>query len=253
LLAALIREGARHRPGGAWSVLIAAGSVAAAIYVLWIGALATIVGDAALDIVNVLKGQDIAVPWLDSFATWARAFTVRYHIDISVFIAVTFPIAFLTTSASHTRRTLHWTDVALAAISFAIAMHYIVDADRFLNWSRGFSRPTLADTIAGFTLVALVIELCRRATGWGLTSLVVVLLAYTFFGDLLPGALKHENYTEPYFIEMMTISRWRWRQATPSYSYCSAAFSSEPAAAGFSSTLPARSPGACAVGRPRPA
>lgn len=35
----LLLEGSRHRPGGAWSVLISAGSVAAALYVLWIGAL----------------------------------------------------------------------------------------------------------------------------------------------------------------------------------------------------------------------
>ena len=40
-----LREGARHRPGGAWWVFIQAASVVAALYVLWIGALATIVPD----------------------------------------------------------------------------------------------------------------------------------------------------------------------------------------------------------------
>ena len=201
MLSLLTREGVRHRPGGAWTALIAVASVAAALYVLWIGALATITGDAALALAQRLGDKGA----LEAFAVWARAFSVQYHLDISVFIAVTFPIAFLTTTATHTRRTLHWTDVVLAAIAFAIAVHYIVDADRLLNWSRGFSRPTTADTIAGFALVAIVVELCRRATGWGLTSLVLVLLAYTFFGHLLPGALRHENYTQRYFIEMMTI------------------------------------------------
>ena len=205
MIGALLREGSRHKPGGPWQVLIAAGSVAAALYVLWIGALATIVGDLALDLFHLLVPVGLAVGWLDGFATWARAFSVQYHLDISVFIAITFPIAFLTTTAYHARKTLHWTDVVLAALAFAIAVHYIVDADRFLNWNRGFSRPTMTDIIAGFALVALVVELCRRATGWGLTSLVVVLLIYTFFGHLLPGALKHENYTTRYFIEMMTI------------------------------------------------
>ena len=44
-------EGARHRPGGAWKVLIQVGSVAAALWVLWIGALSTVSGNAALSYV----------------------------------------------------------------------------------------------------------------------------------------------------------------------------------------------------------
>ena len=197
----VFREGARHQPGGAWAWLIAGGSVFAALYVLWIGALSTIIGDTAGWI-----AADLSWPWLDSFSTWARAFSSQFHLDISVFIAVTLPIAFLTTTARESRKRLAWTDVALAALAFAIALYYIVDADRFLNWSRGFSRPNTVDIVAGFTLVALVVELCRRSTGWGLTSLVIVLLVYTFLGHLLPGALRHENFTVNYFIEMMTIT-----------------------------------------------
>jgi len=50
-----LREGVRHRPGGAWAVLLQAGSVAAALYVLWIGALATITGNGALWLAGELK------------------------------------------------------------------------------------------------------------------------------------------------------------------------------------------------------
>lgn len=197
----LLREGVRHRPGGAWWTLITIGSVVAALYVLWIGALAVISGDAALWLARRLGNP----AGLDAFATWARAFTSRFHLDISVFIAITFPIAFLTTTARQSRKTLAWTDIALALIAFAVAMYYIVENDRFLNWSRGFSRPSVLDYTAGFTLIVLVVELCRRSTGPGLTTLVLVLLAYSFWGHLLPGALKHENYTHRYFIEMVTI------------------------------------------------
>ena len=79
-----------------------------------------------------------------------------------MFIAITFPIAFLTTTARQSRKTLAWTDIALALIAFAVAMYYIVENDRFLNWSRGFSRPSVLDYTAGFTLIVLVVELCRR-------------------------------------------------------------------------------------------
>jgi TRAP transporter 4TM/12TM fusion protein len=195
-------EGSRHRPGGAWLVLIKAASVAAALYVLWIGALAQVTGNAALFLSRELP---FLQPQLAAFAAWARAFTAYFHLDISIFIAITFPIAFLTTTARRGRKHLAWTDVVLAAVSLAVALYYIVYNDRFLHWSRGFSQPNAADLIAGFALVALVVELCRRSVGWGLTTLVVALLAITAFGRWLPGALRHDNFSVGYFIEMMTI------------------------------------------------
>ncbi|HEX9396494.1 MAG TPA: TRAP transporter fused permease subunit [Burkholderiales bacterium] len=196
----ILREGRRHRPGGAWLVLIRAGSVAAALYVLWIGALATIIGTWALDLGNLLDAG-----WLLRFATWARANTAYFHLDISIFIAITFPIAFLTTTANPRRSRLAWMDVVLAGASLAVALYYILLNDRFLNWSRGFSQPTTGDIVAGFTLLVLVIELCRRSVGWGLTSLVLLLLVFTAFGQWMPGALRHDNFGITYFIEMMTI------------------------------------------------
>jgi TRAP transporter 4TM/12TM fusion protein len=194
-------EGARHRPGGAWAVLIRAGSVVATIYVLWIGALAQITGNAALWLAFHFKSD-----FLSTFAAWARSYTANWHLDISIFIAVTFPIAFLTTTARRGRKRLAWTDVVLAALSFAVALYYIVLADKFLHWSRGFSQPTTADILAGLALLGLVIELCRRSTGWGLTTLVAVLLIFTVFGSWMPGALRHDNFGIVYFIEMMTIT-----------------------------------------------
>jgi TRAP transporter 4TM/12TM fusion protein len=183
----------RHRPGGGWSVFIQAASVAAALYVLWIGALATITGTAALDL------------GFTAFGTWARAFTAQFHLDISIFIGITFPIAFLTTTAGPWRRRLNRIDVALAAASVAVALYYIVLNDKFLHWSRGFSQPTLWDIVAGLTLVALVVELCRRSTSWGLTTLLVAMLLFTVFGRWMPGPLRHDNFSVNYFIEMMTI------------------------------------------------
>jgi TRAP transporter 4TM/12TM fusion protein len=193
-------EGSRHRPGGAWAVLIQAGSVAAALWVLWIGALSTVSGNAALWLAGYFPAE-----WLFSFAAWARAFTANWHRDIALFIAITFPIAFLTTTARKSRKRLAWTDVVLAAVSFAVGLYYIVLDDKFLNWSRGFSQPDAWDVTVGFTLLALVVELCRRSVGWGLTTLVLLLLVFTVFGEWMPGALRHENFGVPYFIEMMTI------------------------------------------------
>jgi len=199
-------EGARHRPGGAWAVLIRVGSTAAALYVLWIGALAQIAGNAALQLAFHARDVHFLNQYLSEFAAWARAFTANWHLDISIFIGITYPIAFLTTTARKSRRRLAWTDVALAALSLAVAAYYIVLDDRFLNWSRGFSQPTGWDVAVGFTLLALTVELCRRSVGWGLTTLVLLLLAFTVFGRWMPGALQHHNFGIVYFIEMMTIT-----------------------------------------------
>jgi TRAP transporter 4TM/12TM fusion protein len=194
-------EGRRHRPGGPWAVLIRIGSVIATIYVLWIGALAQISGNAALWL-----ALNFEMGFLRGFAAWARSYTANWHLDISIFIAVTFPIAFLTTTARRGRHQLAWTDIVLAGLSFAAALYYIVLDDKFLNWSRGFSQPTMADILVGLVLLGLVVELCRRSTGWGLTMLVLVLLAFTVFGQWMPGALHHDNFGIVYFTEMMTIT-----------------------------------------------
>jgi TRAP transporter 4TM/12TM fusion protein len=188
-----LREGSRHKPGGAWWVFVQAASVAAALYVLWIGALATIVGTVALDF------------GFTAFGSWARAFTAQFHLDIAIFVGITFPIAFLTTTAGPWRKHLAWTDVLLAAVSIAVALYYVALNDKFLHWSRGFSQPTTLDIVVGLTLVALVIELCRRSTSWGLTSLLVAMLLFTVFGSWMPGPLRHDNFSIGYFIEMMTI------------------------------------------------
>ncbi|HYG54758.1 MAG TPA: TRAP transporter fused permease subunit [Burkholderiales bacterium] len=193
-------EGRRHRPDGAWAVYIKAASVIAALYVLWIGALAQITGNAALWLAGF-----VPLDFLSAFAGWARSFTANWHRDISIFIGITFPIAFLTTTARQGRSRLAWTDVVLAALSLAVAAYYVVFDHKFLNWSRGFSQPSTADLVVGFTLLGLVLELCRRSVGWGLTTLVVVLLLFTVFGAWMPGALRHHNFSVDYFIEMMTI------------------------------------------------
>ncbi len=206
ILTRYLTGGARHRPQGAWATLIAISSVIATLYVLWIGALSVITGDAALWIYKSLAQTGFTLDTLESFAAWARGYTANFHRDISVFIAVTFPIAFLTTSAHADRKKLAWIDILLAAVSLAIPVYYLLNDERFLNWSYGFTQPTTSDMWAGLTLVALVLELCRRSTGWGLTSLALLLLTFTIFGNLIPGPLRHENFSWNYFVEMMTVT-----------------------------------------------
>jgi len=51
-----------------------------------------------------------------------------------------------------------------------------------------------ADTIFGLIFVLLLLEACRRVTGWSLTIIAGIFLAYGFFGYLVPGYFGHEGY-----------------------------------------------------------
>lgn len=206
LVTRYLSGGGRHLPGRPVKGLIAFGSVLATLYVLWIGALAVITGDAALWLFEHVESMGWAIASLETFANWARSYTANFHSDISVFIAVTFPIAFLTTTSHIGRKHLNWADVVLALMSFCVALYYLLFNDKFLNWSYGFSEPNWMDMTAGLVLVGLVVELCRRSTGWGLTGLVIVLILFSIFGAYIPGPLKHDNFTWHYFVEMLTIT-----------------------------------------------
>ena len=55
-------------------------------------------------------------------------------------------------------------------------------------------------------LVELSVEACRRTIGWGLTSVVMVLIAYVAFDQLLEGELHHDAIDLPYFLTLQTLT-----------------------------------------------
>jgi TRAP transporter 4TM/12TM fusion protein len=137
---------------------------------------------------------------------WLALFGVATdHLQISLFLALLLPIAFLTTTAKQGIERLTVIDYALAAISCAVGAYFAVNEPRFANWMVGFSVPSAADMIVGSLLILLCIELCRRAVGIGLTAILLALLAYTAFGQHISGGFYHSAIGYPYFIEMQTI------------------------------------------------
>jgi TRAP transporter 4TM/12TM fusion protein len=53
---------------------------------------------------------------------------------------------------------------------------------------------TQADWVVGVVLIGLVFEAARRVMGWGLPLICGSFLAYSLFGQYLPGALAHRGY-----------------------------------------------------------
>ena len=66
--------------------------------------------------------------------------------------------------------------------------------------------PTTLDLVAGVVAVLLVLELARRATGWGLVAVCVLAIAYALAGPYLPGVLAHRGYGPLRLVEHLYLS-----------------------------------------------
>lgn len=92
-----------------------------------------------------------------------------------------------------------------ALLSFGTACWFALSEDRFGNWMPGFSELTVQDVVMATILVVICVELCRRTVGFGLTTILFVLLAYVAFGHLLTGPFRHGAIEYGYFLEMQAI------------------------------------------------
>ena len=66
--------------------------------------------------------------------------------------------------------------------------------------------PTSLDLIAAAVALLVVLDLTRRATGWGLVVVAVLALAYAGAGPYLPGILAHRGYSPTRVLEHLYLS-----------------------------------------------
>jgi TRAP transporter 4TM/12TM fusion protein len=66
--------------------------------------------------------------------------------------------------------------------------------------------PTTMDIVMGAIAILLVLELARRATGWGLVAVCVLAITYAFVGPYLPGFLAHRGYGATRLVEHLYLS-----------------------------------------------
>ncbi|WP_020578777.1 TRAP transporter permease [Actinopolymorpha alba] len=125
---------------------------------------------------------------------------------LTLFLAVTLPLTFLSYRSGFRRRTrtgngeataAHdnpgWLDWALAAVSLAAAAYPLVGFDGFLERRQ---TPTTLDLVVGLILTLLVLEACRRTTGWWLPAICLAFFAYAYYGGYLPvdWSLAHVGF-----------------------------------------------------------
>ncbi|MGH3900454.1 MAG: TRAP transporter permease [Pseudonocardiaceae bacterium] len=83
-------------------------------------------------------------------------------------------------------------DYVLAVLAFAVCLYPVLPVefgaggggfDAFLDRQGILAAP---DVLAGIVLLLLVLEACRRTTGWVLPAVCLLFLAYSYYGGLLP-------------------------------------------------------------------
>ncbi|MGI9273908.1 MAG: TRAP transporter permease [Endozoicomonas sp.] len=62
------------------------------------------------------------------------------------------------------------------------------------------------DLVAGGAYVLLLMEACRRTVGWVMVLIAGLFLAYSGFGDMLPGALATKNYSLQELVQFQIYS-----------------------------------------------
>lgn len=124
-----------------------------------------------------------------------------------VFVTAILPLALITTrSTKKATPSPSWFDYVFAVIVMASGVYLIWKMDELLTRISGVTPLTGMDYIVAIVFVVAVLELCRRTLGFGLTFLLLVGIAYVFFGHLLPGAFGHRQLSVERFLEEMVFT-----------------------------------------------
>lgn len=91
----------------------------------------------------------------------------------------------------------------LAAVSVAGCAYLVLENQNLVARS---GNPTTADLVWGAIMILVVLELARRATGWGLVTICILALGYGLAGPYLPGILAHRGYPPTRLIEHIYLS-----------------------------------------------
>ncbi len=91
----------------------------------------------------------------------------------------------------------------LAALTVASCVYLALENQELVVRA---GQPTTLDLIWGGLAIVLVLELARRATGWGLVTICIAALFYGLAGPYLPGMLAHRGYPPTRLIEHIYLS-----------------------------------------------
>ena len=95
-------------------------------------------------------------------------------------------------------------DWVLALVALAVCVYPLLDFDGYLERRQA---PSAMDVVAGAVLLVLLLEACRRTTGWVLPVFSLVFIAYAYYGGYLPytWSLAHQGFNFDAIIAQFTM------------------------------------------------
>lgn len=125
-----------------------------------------------------------------------------------LFFAGMMALGFLTTGAfeDSDQRAPSKLDLALAALSVAAGAYFAINANTIIDRIVLLDPLTTADVFFASVVFVLTLEVTRRATGLGLTVLVLVFVAYNLWGNHIGGVLGHGPISFRHFLEISVFT-----------------------------------------------
>lgn len=123
----------------------------------------------------------------------------------ALFLCGTMTIAFLVIGANATSDRTRPTvpDFILSAASLACGVFFYFQADELSSRIALLTELTTAQYWFALLMVLLTLEITRRATGFGLLTVVLIFVAYNLFGHSIPGVLGHGYIGLDHFLDIM--------------------------------------------------
>jgi TRAP transporter 4TM/12TM fusion protein len=141
---------------------------------------------------HLLTGGLVIASLLHLYAAFA---VVSAPVLRIVHVGLMLALLFLTLPAAprFRNRVMPW-DWVLVLASAAVAAYLLWDWDALADRA---TEPNAYDIVVAVTLIGLILEAVRRASGWVMPTVVGVFLAYAFVGPWLPAPWTHKGYELP--------------------------------------------------------
>lgn len=125
--------------------------------------------------------------------------TLRY---VHVAFAMVLGFALFPVARRFRHRLMLW-DAVLIAGALYVVWYLVAGGDELQD---RYIFPDPMDIVVGWVLIALILEVTRRSTGWIMPVVAVVFLLYGFYGNLLPMPWRHQGYDALRLIPHLTIT-----------------------------------------------
>ncbi|WP_180953974.1 TRAP transporter permease [Bacillus sp. M6-12] len=134
--------------------------------------------------------------------------TLDQFLHNSIFITFMLAVTFLVFSFSQSNKgsKVPIYDLLVSLLLLAIGVFLIFDSERILTRWPMADPLTSSELILGLAMLAIVLEVTRRTLGTGMLVIVSVLMAYAFWGHLIPGTFGHQKMTVMQFVDQMVYT-----------------------------------------------